>query len=123
MAGLLLRASFDTRSVRYSLFFEPQRHTDSAIQFTVPGCYIDSTKVSAGNAFAIEFTTDFALIFLSFGVGLDPRQRSVFGPALGPILVGVVLGMCTFVTGFSRIGYTGFCEFPISHILQDLNPY
>ncbi|KAJ6094495.1 hypothetical protein N7467_002008 [Penicillium canescens] len=94
MAGLLLRASFDTRS------------------FTVPGCYIDSTKVSAGNAFAIEFTTDFALIFLSFGVGLDPRQRSVFGPALGPILVGVVLGMCTFVTGFSRIGYSGFSGNP-----------
>ncbi|KAJ5535038.1 hypothetical protein N7527_001292 [Penicillium freii] len=93
MAGLLLRASFDTRS------------------FSVPGCYIDTTKVSTGSAFAIEFTTDFALIFLSFGVGLDPRQRSVFGPALGPIFVGIVLGMCTFVTGFSRIGYTGFCEF------------
>lgn len=77
----------------------------------MPGCYIDTTKVSTGSAFAIEFTTDFALIFLSFGVGLDPRQRSVFGPALGPIFVGIVLGMCTFVTGFSRIGYTGFCEF------------
>lgn len=64
-----------------------------------------------GNAFAIEFITDFALIFLSFGVGLDPRQRSVFGPALGPIFVGLVLGMCTFVTGFSRVGYTGFCKF------------
>lgn len=94
MAGLLLRASFDTRS------------------FIVPGCYIDTTKVSTGSAFAIEFTTDFALIFLSFGVGLDPRQRSVFGPALGPIFVGIVLGMCTFVTWFSRIGYTGFSGNP-----------
>ncbi|KAJ5208073.1 hypothetical protein N7449_002452 [Penicillium cf. viridicatum] len=94
MAGLLLRASFDTRS------------------FIVLGCYIDTTKVSAGSVFAIEFTTDFALIFLSFGVGLDPRQRSVFGPALGPIFVGIVLGMCTFVTGFSRIGYTGFSGNP-----------
>ncbi|KAJ5295570.1 hypothetical protein N7508_010391 [Penicillium antarcticum] len=94
IAGLLLRASFDTRS------------------FMVPGCYIDSTKVSTGSAFALEFTTDFALIFLSFGVGLDPRQRSVFGPALGPIFVGIVLGMCTFVTGFSRIGYTGFSGNP-----------
>ncbi|CAG8897255.1 unnamed protein product [Penicillium egyptiacum] len=97
MAGLLLRASFDTRS------------------FIVPGCYIDSTKVSAGSAFAIEFTTDLALIFLSFGVGLDPRQRSVFGPALGPIFVGIILGTCTFVTGFSRTGYTGFCEFLNQH--------
>ncbi|KAJ5121688.1 uncharacterized protein N7515_009649 [Penicillium bovifimosum] len=61
IAGLLLRASLDTRS------------------FIVPGCYIDTTKVSAGSAFAIEFTTDLALIFLSFGVGLDPRQRSDLG--------------------------------------------
>lgn len=110
IAGLLLRASFDTRSVRQPL--KPRRTlADAYIQFIVPGCYIDSTKVSVGSAFAIEFTTDFALIFLSFSVGLDPRQRSVFGPALGPIFVGIVLGTCTFVTGFSRTGYTGFCEF------------
>ncbi|KFY29083.1 hypothetical protein V493_02568 [Pseudogymnoascus sp. VKM F-4281 (FW-2241)] len=102
MGGLLLRASFDTRS------------------FIVPGCYIDSTKVSAGSAFAIEFTTDFALIFLSFSVGLDPRQRAIFGPALGPIFVGIILGMCTFITGFRRIGYTGFCEFLNKPYLQDL---
>lgn len=71
-----------------------------------------------GSAFTIEFTTDLALIFLSFSVGLDPRQRTIFGPALGPILVGIVLGMCTFVTGFSRVGYTGFCESPDEHTLQ-----
>lgn len=62
------------------------------------------------SAFTIEFTTDFALIFLAFGVGLEPRQRSVFGPALGPILVGSVLAMCTFFTGISRPGFTGFCK-------------
>lgn len=90
------------------------------MQFIVPGCYIDTTKVSVGSAFAIEFTTDFALIFLSFSVGLDPRQRSVFGPALGPIFVGIILGVCTFITGFARIGYTGFCEFPSQPYLQDL---
>lgn len=31
--------------------------------------------------------TSFGLIFVAFGVGLDPRQREVFGPALSPILV------------------------------------
>jgi hypothetical protein len=30
--------------------------------------------------------TSFALLFLAFGVGLDPRQGDVFGPALSPIL-------------------------------------
>lgn len=72
---------------------------------------MDSTLVSSGNAFAIEFTTCFALIFTAFGVGLDPRQREVFGPALGPIFVGLTLATCTFVSGFSREGFTGFCEF------------
>ncbi|KAJ5362335.1 hypothetical protein N7541_003179 [Penicillium brevicompactum] len=94
LAGLLLRASFDTRS------------------FIVPGCHMDSTIVSSGNAFAIEFTTCFALIFTAFGVGLDPRQRDVFGPALGPIFVGLTLATCTFVSGFSREGYTGFSGNP-----------
>ncbi|KAL2830523.1 aquaporin-like protein [Aspergillus cavernicola] len=94
IAGLLLRSSFDSRS------------------FIVPGCSIDPTHTPLHSAFTIEFTTDFALIFLSFGVGLDPRQRSVFGPALGPILVGFVLGICTFFTGFSRPGYTGFSGNP-----------
>ncbi|KAE8413517.1 aquaporin-like protein [Aspergillus pseudocaelatus] len=94
IAGWLLRASFNTRS------------------FVVPGCYLDLSKVSLGSAFAIEFTTDLALIFLSFGVGLDPRQREVFGPALGPIFVGIVLGVCTFMTGFSVPGYTGFSGNP-----------
>ncbi|KAL4894282.1 aquaporin-like protein [Aspergillus ambiguus] len=94
IAGWLLRASFDTRS------------------FIVPGCQFNTDKVSTGSAFTIEFTTDLALIFLSFSVGLDPRQQAVFGPALGPIFVGIVLGTCTFVTGFSRPGYTGFSGNP-----------
>ncbi|KAL2830709.1 aquaporin-like protein [Aspergillus pseudoustus] len=94
VAGYLLRASMDTRS------------------FIVPGCYIDTSKISIGSAFTIEATTDFALVFLSFGVGLDPRQREVFGPALGPIFVGLIVGMCTFFTGFSRDGYTGFSGNP-----------
>ncbi|PGH04093.1 hypothetical protein AJ79_07193 [Helicocarpus griseus UAMH5409] len=93
LAGLLLRASFDTQS------------------FTVPGCIIDTRKVSQGSAFVIEFVTDFVLIFLSFGVGLDPRQRQVFGPALGPIFVGLVLGITTFGSGYSRDGYSGFCKY------------
>lgn len=87
---------------------------DTARQFIVPGCYIDRSKVSLGSAFVIEFVTDLAFIFLAFGVGLDPRQRVVFGPTLGPILVGVTLAVCIVSTGIMRAGYTGFCmEFPV----------
>lgn len=65
--------------------------------------------MSVGSAFVIEFVTDVALIFLSFAIGLDPRQRDVFGPTLGPIFVGIVLAVCIVSTGFIRPGYTGFC--------------
>jgi hypothetical protein len=67
--------------------------------------------ISLSSAFTIEVTTNFAMVFLSFGVGLDPRQREVFGPALGPIFVGLIVGMCSFFTGVSRDGYTGFCMY------------
>ncbi|KAJ5496976.1 hypothetical protein N7463_008963 [Penicillium fimorum] len=90
VAGYLLRSSLDTRS------------------FIIPGCAIDTSLVSIGSAFTIEVTTDFMLIFLSFSVGLDPRQRQVFGPALGPIFVGIILGITSFGTGYSQVGFTGF---------------
>lgn len=72
---------------------------------------MDRSSVSTGSAFAIEFVTDVALILLSFGVGLDPRQRGVFGPTFGPILVGISLGLCIFSTSIIRPGYTGFCMY------------
>jgi glycerol uptake facilitator-like aquaporin len=51
--------------------------------------------------------TCLSLIFLAYGIGLDPRQKAVFGPALGPLLIGLALGLCTFVTGVAKPGYTG----------------
>ena len=80
----------------------------------VPGCFYDRTLVSTGSAFVVEFVTDVALIFLSFGIGLDPRQREVFGPTLGPIFVGISLGVCLVSTSFIRPGYSGFCTNPVS---------
>jgi hypothetical protein len=44
-------------------------------------------------SYALETMTSFALIFIAFGVGLDPRQREVFGPALSPILVRLPFGL------------------------------
>lgn len=44
-----------------------------------------------GYRYALETMTSFALIFLAFGVGLDPRQKQVFGPALSPILVRMMI--------------------------------
>lgn len=51
--------------------------------------------------YALETMTAFALLFIAFGVGLDPRQKGVFGPALSPILV------CTHsVAMYHRLTYS-----------------
>ncbi|KAF2179031.1 aquaporin-like protein [Zopfia rhizophila CBS 207.26] len=107
IAGFMVRASLGTRP---STFRE------------VPGCYIDTSLVKPGEAYAIpslvlfsltgaryalETMSSFALIFIAFGVGLDPRQRQVFGPSLSPILVGLAIGLCSFASGIARPGYAG----------------
>lgn len=51
-----------------------------------------------------------ALIFTAFGVGLDPRQGKVFGPALSPVLVGLTLGFGTLASSLAKPGYTGICR-------------
>lgn len=47
------------------------------------------------------------LRFLGFGTGLDPRQGLVFGPQLGPLLVGLGLGVVTSATSGIAEGYSG----------------
>ena len=79
-------------------------------QGVVPGCTVDPKFVSAGQLFALEFMFAQALIFIAFGVGLDPRQAKVFGPAFAPILVGASLGFGTLASGLAKQGYHGVCK-------------
>jgi hypothetical protein len=76
-------------------------------EITVGGCHIDTTMVPAKDGLVIEFAACLILIFLAFGVALDPRQGKVFGPATGPWFVGVVLGIVSWGTAFTREGYIG----------------
>ncbi|KAH7392895.1 aquaporin-like protein [Pyrenochaeta sp. MPI-SDFR-AT-0127] len=73
----------------------------------IPGCYIDTNLVTPVQAYVLETMTSFGLVFIAFGVGLDPRQREVFGPALSPILVGLAQAVCTFTSSIARPGYSG----------------
>lgn len=77
---------------------------------TIPGCTVNTAEVSAGQMFVIEYMFSQGLIFMAFGVGLDPRQGKVFGPALSPILVGRTLGLATFASIMMLPGYTGICK-------------
>jgi len=43
------------------------------------GCVFDPAEIGAGRVFLTEVYSSFTLVFLSFGVGLDPRQAVQFG--------------------------------------------
>ncbi|KAE8420052.1 aquaporin-like protein [Aspergillus pseudocaelatus] len=71
------------------------------------GCFYNTTTLSSGEVFLNEVFASLVLLFLSYGVGLDPRQAVVFGPRLGPLLVGSSLGILSFATSGVAPGYAG----------------
>ena len=89
LAGLLVRASIGTR------------------EFKVGGCFLFTDVVPASNAFVIELVFSLMLLFIAFGVGLDPRQRQIIGLTLSPWLVGMGLGVLSFGSSFTRYGHGG----------------
>jgi len=91
LAGLLLRASAGTRF------------------FKVGGCYLftDEPTVHVSSQFVTEFMGSLLLLVMAFGVGLDPRQREIFGPALAPILVGLAAGGSALCFAFAVPGSGG----------------
>jgi len=85
LAGLMLRASANSRS------------------FKVGGCYLfESEGGTVGSQFVVEFMGSLLLMCMAFGVGLDPRQMEIFGPALAPILVGLSAGACALCFAFAH---------------------
>lgn len=63
--------------------------------------------MSTGQVFLNEIIGSFVLLYLAYGVGLDPRQALFFGPRFGPLLVGVSLGLVIFATSSIAPGYQG----------------
>lgn len=88
LAGLMLRASQQSRD------------------WKVGGCFMFE-PATVGGAFAVEIMGSLLALFLAFGVGLDPRQREVYGPALAPALVGLVIGSLALSFSFALEGYGG----------------
>ncbi|KAH8881927.1 aquaporin-like protein [Thozetella sp. PMI_491] len=80
---------------------------ERAVQFMGGGCFFDPSIISPGQVLLTEIMSSWVLIFLAIGVGLDPRQQLLFGPQLGPILVGLSLGLVTSATTGIAPGFTG----------------
>jgi glycerol uptake facilitator-like aquaporin len=81
--------------------------TSDGRETVILGCSIDKSAVTAGQAVIFETMTCLSLIFVAYGVGLHPQQKAIYSPALGPLLIGLALGLCTFVTAALKPGYTG----------------
>ena len=60
-----------------------------------------------GQVFLIEVAALFTLLFLAFGVSLNPRQSLFFGPRYKPVLVGLSLSLVSFASSGIIPGYTG----------------
>lgn len=71
------------------------------------GCFFDPSIVTVNQVVLNEICSSFVLLFLAYGVGLDPRQALLFGPRLGPLLVGMSLGLVSFSSSGMAPGYTG----------------
>lgn len=69
------------------------------------GCFFDRATLSQGQAVLNEAAICFGVLFLAFGVGLDPRAALLFGPRYGPMLVGVSIGVIAFATSGAVPGY------------------
>ncbi|KAL7786977.1 aquaporin-like protein [Trichoderma ceciliae] len=80
---------------------------ERATAFQGGGCWYNPSQASPGQIYLNETFASFVLLFLSFGVGLDPRQAALFGPRMGPLLVGASLGLVSFSTSGIIPGYAG----------------
>jgi glycerol uptake facilitator-like aquaporin len=73
----------------------------------IPGCWVDPSLVTPGQAFALETVSAFFQLFLAFGLGLDPRNNGAIPAALAPFLVGASAALTLFVGALARPGYLG----------------
>ena len=81
--------------------------SERAVLYQGGGCFFDAAEVSSGQVLLNEVFSSFVLLYLAYGVGLDPRQAVLFGPRLGPLLVGITVGLLSFSSSGSVPGYSG----------------
>ncbi|KAH8596180.1 aquaporin-like protein [Bisporella sp. PMI_857] len=81
----------------------------ATLKYRGGGCFLDNNRINSvtlGQAFFLEMSFALISIFLAFALGLDPRQATLFSPAVGPALVGLSVGMLIFAAG--GLGFPGY---------------
>jgi glycerol uptake facilitator-like aquaporin len=84
---------------------------DIAMVYGIGGCGLGNygTELGTGAAFLVEFVFSFILLFVIYGMVLDPRQNETAGPILGPLVVSLIFCFNFTVSGLIRptAGYGG----------------
>jgi len=75
--------------------------TDADQDFFGAGNCATGPFMSRSMTLLIETVANFFFLFVVFGVALDPAQRVIFGPVLGPIFLSLALACIIFFTGLS----------------------
>ncbi|KAK4157515.1 aquaporin-like protein [Chaetomidium leptoderma] len=85
---------------------------DRAVSHMGGGSFFDPSHITPSQVLVTETMSSLIFLFLSIGTGLDPRQQVLYGRQLGPLLVGLSLGLVTCATTGIAPGYTGACINP-----------
>lgn len=76
-------------------------------EFKTGGCWLYTSEVSVSSAWVVEFVCCLTLLFLAFGVGLDPRQKMVIGE-----------WALLYFYSFSEADILPFLFFPLEDVLS-----
>jgi len=98
LAGLLVRAAYNSQNFKAGGCWAIKNSSGAASTTTTPA----NTLMTHGSLFMIELMSCLVQLFLALSVGLDPRQGSIFGPALSPFLVGLSTGVISFSTSITK---------------------
>jgi hypothetical protein len=66
--------------------------------------------VTPVQAYVFETMGSAALLFLLFGVGINPHQKHTYGPAYSVVLVCLSFGLVSFISWPVIPGYSGVCK-------------
>jgi len=84
---------------------------DIAITYGIGQCTLGDygNQLGSGAAFLVEFCFSFLLLFVIYGMVIDPRQNETAGPILGPLVVSLVFCFLYAVSALIRpsAGYPG----------------
>ncbi|KAK3328300.1 aquaporin-like protein [Cercophora scortea] len=80
---------------------------DRAVSHLGGGNFFDPSIISPGQVLLNEIMSCATLLVLAIGTGLDPRQQILYGRQLGPLLVGLSVGVVSCASTRIAPGYTG----------------